>query len=72
MITLFGILDQLSEDFVLTMKDADIEKSADKIVKVLEQCQKAKGIRELLEICKATSLDDDEILEDFQRGLVSA
>ena len=74
MITLFGILDQLSEDFVVSgMKDADIEQAASRIVALLEQCRKAKDIRELLAICKAsTILDEDEILADFQRGLVSA
>ena len=74
MVTLFGILDQLSEDFVVSgMKDADIEQAAGRIVSVLEQCRKAKDIRELLAICKAnTILDDDDILADFQRGLVSA
>ncbi|CAB9510970.1 Auxin transport protein BIG [Seminavis robusta] len=72
MICFFAILDQLSECFILNPKDTEIEESADKIVKILGQCQKAKGIRELLEICKASHLDEEEILEDFQRGLISA
>lgn len=72
MMTLYAILDQLSESFVLNMKDPEIEETADKIVKVLEKCHKAKGIRELLETCNATFLDEDEILDDFQRGMISA
>jgi len=72
MITLFGLLDHLSEGFVLTMKDAEVEATAENIVKFLGYCQRAKGIRELLEICKANCLDEDEILADFQRGMASA
>jgi E3 ubiquitin-protein ligase UBR4 len=72
MICFFAILDQLSECFVLNPKDDDIEDTANKIVKVLEQCHKAKGIRELLLIAKATMVDEEEILDDFQRGLISA
>ena len=74
MVTLFGILDQLSEDFVISgMKDAEIEQAASRIVAVLEQCRKARDIRELLKMCKADIiLEDDEILADFQLGLISA
>jgi len=72
MIALYGILDQLSEDFILNMKDTDVEESADKIVKVLDKCHQAKTIRELLESCNATYLDHEDILEDFQRGMISA
>lgn len=72
MITLYAILDQLSEAFVLNMKDPEIEESAEKLVGVLAQCGKAKSIRELLETCKATFLDQDDILDDFQKGMMAA
>jgi hypothetical protein len=73
MITLFGILDSLSDNFTVNIQDTDIEEAAERIVKLLEECQRAKGIRELLDICNADSLLDHEaILEDFQKGMMAA
>ena len=72
MITLFALLDKLSENFALNMEDTDIEEAASRIVKLLEECQRAKGIRELLETCGADFLDHDAILEGFQKGMMAA
>ncbi len=72
MIMLNALLDVLSEQFVLNMQDTEIEASATRIVEVLQQCQHSKGLRELLKISQVTSLSDDDILEEFQAGMMAA
>lgn len=72
MITFYAFMDALSEVFVVNMPDTEVEECSSKLVHVLEQCQKAKSFRELLTIAKITSLDDEEMLDEFQKGMMAA
>jgi hypothetical protein len=71
MITLYAILDQLSSDFVVNMNDEIVDASAARLAETIFSCQKSKSIHDLLEKAKVT-LDHEEIIEELQKGMVSA
>ena len=71
MITLYAILDQLSSDFVVNMNDEVVEASAARLAETIEACQKSKSIYDLLQKAKVT-IDHEEIIEELQKGMVSA
>ena len=68
MITLFASFDQLSKDFTLKMEDEQVEESAERLVHIVEQCQKADNIRSLLSIVNI-SMDDTKIIEQIDAGI---
>ena len=67
MITLFACLDQISKDFMINMEDEKVEESAERLVNVVNQCQKADDIRVLLSIANI-SMDDDNIIMQIEAG----
>lgn len=71
MITLFAILDYISLAYVPNMTDEMIKESAEVLVKHAEDCQKAKGIHDLLRRA-GVKLDNDRIIEELQKGMMSA
>jgi hypothetical protein len=71
MITLYAILDKLSSVFVVNMSDELVEQSVVKVVKKVEDCLKTKDIHELL-IAAGVDMDHGQIIEELQKGLVSA
>jgi hypothetical protein len=71
MITLYAILDQLSSDFVVIMNDEVVEASAARLAETIEACQRSRSIHDLLQRAKVT-LDHEEIIEELQKGMVSA
>jgi len=71
MITLYAILDELSAVFVLNMSDESVEQSAARVVKKTEDCHGAKSITELLRKANV-SMDHDRIIEELQKGMISA
>jgi len=68
MITMFAILDCLSELFSLNMDDESIEKSVERLVEVVQSCQSAPNIRSLMNQAKI-NLDDDKILYEIEAGI---
>jgi len=68
MITMFTILDCLSELFSLNMDDESIEKSVERLVEVVQSCQSAPNIRSLMNQAKI-NLDDDKILYEIEAGI---
>ncbi len=71
MIIYYAIMDQLSSDFAPNHDDEKIEECANHLVEVIEACQKSKSIHELLEKAKIT-LSHDQIINELQRGMISA
>lgn len=71
MITLYSIFDIISSMYVPSMSDEMIEESAAVLVKHVEDCQHAKGIHDLLRKA-GVKLDNDRIIEELQKGMVSA
>jgi hypothetical protein len=71
MITLYAIFDAVSSTYVPNMTDEIIEDSSAILVKQVEDCQKAKGIHDLLRKA-GVKLDNDRIIEELQKGMVSA
>jgi urease gamma subunit len=71
MIVYFAMMDQLSSDFVLHMDDVKVEECANRLVHVIKKCHDAKSIQELLRKAKVT-LDQDDIMDELQRGMLSA
>jgi hypothetical protein len=71
MITLYAILDKLSSVFVVNMSDELVEQSVAQVVQKVEDCLKTKDIHELL-IVAGVDMDHDQIMEEVQKGLVSA
>lgn len=71
MIMYYAIMDQLSSDFAPNHDDEKIEECANRLVEVIERCQKSKNIHELLKNAKVT-LSHNEIINELQRGMVSA
>ena len=71
MLTLYAILDQLSIDFDVCLTDVMVEEASSRLVQVIERCQRAKNIFELLEHAKVT-LEPDEMVELLQKGMVAA
>jgi hypothetical protein len=71
MITLYAIFDYMSLVYVPDMTDEMIKESAEGLVKHVEDCQKAKGIHDLLRKA-GVKLDNDSIIEELQKGMVSA
>jgi len=71
MIVYYAIMDQLSSDFAPDHDDEKIEECANRLVEVIEACQKSKSIHELLEKAQIT-LSHDQIISELQRGMMSA
>jgi hypothetical protein len=71
MIVYFAMMDQLSSDFVLHMDDVKVEECANRLVHVIKKCHGAKSIQELLRKAKVT-LDQGDIMDELQRGMLSA
>ena len=71
MLVYYAMMDQLSTDFVLNMDDVKVEEVANRLAQVIDNCQRSKGIHELLRKAKVT-LDHDEIIDELQRGMISA
>ena len=71
MIVYYAMMEQLSSDFVPNHDDENIEECANRLVKVIESCQRSKSIHELLEKAKIT-LSHEEIINELQRGMISA
>jgi hypothetical protein len=71
MVVYYAIMDQLSSEFVLNMEDSKVEESANKLVDVIENCQRAQSIQELLRRANV-ALGQDEIIDELQRGMISA
>lgn len=70
MITIYAMMDQLSNDFVPDLDDVKIEELSNRLVQVIERCHRCKSIEELLLKAKVT-LDHDEIIREFQSGMIS-
>ena len=68
MITMFTMFDCLSELFTMNMNDESVEKSAERLVEVVQSCQSAKNIRSLISQAKI-NLDDDKILCEIEAGI---
>jgi hypothetical protein len=68
MITFFAMIDQISKDFSISMEDEIVEESAERLVHVIEGCQKASDIRSLLSTAEV-SLNDSKILKEFNAGM---
>jgi len=68
MITMFTMLDSLSELFSLNMDDGSIETSTERLVEVVESCQSSTDIRSLLSLAKI-KLDDNQILRELSAGI---
>eukprot|EP00934_Nitzschia_sp_Nitz4_P000929 Nitzschia sp. Nitz4//scaffold80_size88189//44728//50076//NITZ4_005089-RA/size88189-processed-gene-0.31-mRNA-1//-1//CDS//3329558636//929//frame0 len=71
MITMYAIMDQLSRDFVQGMDDTKVEECADRLVLAVEACHHSKNLEELLHRSKVT-LDDGEMIDELQRGMIAA
>lgn len=71
MLVYFAMMDQLSRDFVLHMDDCKIEDCSNRLVQVIQDCHSAKSIRELLGKANV-SMDDDAIMDELQKGMLSA
>jgi len=71
MVIYYAIIDQLSSDFAPDYDDEKIEECANRLVEVIKTCQECKTIHELLEKAKIT-IPQDEIINELQRGMVSA
>jgi hypothetical protein len=71
MLTLYAILDSLSAEFTFHMDDDQVEESSGRLVQVIEDCQRAPNIQELLEKTNIT-LKHDEMIEILQKGMVVA
>lgn len=69
MITLFAILDQLSAEFALSMDDVQIEESAQRMVQLIESCQRSRSIHELLRKAKVP-LDNGQMMDLLQKGMM--
>lgn len=68
MITMYAMFDCLSELFSLNMDDDSIEKSNERLVKVVESCLSATNIRSLM--CQAKiNLADDKIMREIDAGI---
>mmetsp|Transcript_26538 Transcript_26538/g.39785 ORF Transcript_26538/g.39785 Transcript_26538/m.39785 type:complete len:1455 (+) Transcript_26538:731-5095(+) len=67
MITFFAALDQISKDFALNMDDEKVEVSAERLVHVVEECQKADNIRSLLSLANIF-MEDKKIIEEIDAG----
>lgn len=71
MIVFFAMMDQISADFCLNMDDAKVEECGDRLTQVIQDCQRASSIGDLLQKA-GVSLDNAAIMEELQRGILSA
>ena len=71
MIVFYAMMDQLSSDFVPNHDDEKIEECANRLVDVIQACQKSKSIHELLEKAKI-SMSHEKIIKELQRGMMAA
>jgi hypothetical protein len=72
-ITLYALLDQLSQDFTPVMDDEMVEQSSSRLVQVIEACARAENIRGLLATAKTWNVivSEEKILEEFKAGMKS-
>jgi hypothetical protein len=68
---LFAMFNQLSADFSADMDDIAVDEASDRLVQVIEKCQRARNINELIEIT-GINLSHEEILKEFNKGVLSA
>mmetsp|Transcript_31712 Transcript_31712/g.76995 ORF Transcript_31712/g.76995 Transcript_31712/m.76995 type:complete len:1264 (+) Transcript_31712:3-3794(+) len=68
---LFAMFNQLSADFVADMDDVAVDEASDRLVKIIEKCQRARDINELIDLTQV-SLSHEEILKEFNKGILSA
>jgi len=71
MITLYAIMDKLSAEYSPTMDDVEIEESAERLAAVIEECDKAKNIHELLATA-GVHFAQEEMIDLLQKGMVAA
>jgi hypothetical protein len=71
MIVYFAMMDQLSNDFVLTLDDGKVDDFANNLVDVINGCNGCKTIRELLRKARV-DMGDDEIIDELQKGMMAA
>jgi hypothetical protein len=71
LVVYYAMMDQLSSDFTPNMDDVAIEDCANRLLEVIESCQKAKNVHELLEKAKIT-LPPEEMIHELNRGMTSA
>jgi hypothetical protein len=71
MITLYAVMNVLSEEFSLQMDDVQVEECSGRLVSAIEECQRARNIHELLKKADV-SFDQEEIIDLLQKGMVAA
>jgi len=71
LITMFAIMDQVSSDFRSDMDDAAVEASSTNLVQVAENCQKSRGIHDLLRKAKVP-LDHLQMIKLVNKGMGTA
>ena len=71
MIVFYAMMDQISIDFVVNMDDSKVEANAVNLCQVIEDCRRCKNIKDLLNKAKVT-LSEDEIIDELQKGMMSA
>ncbi|KAL3926444.1 MAG: hypothetical protein SGBAC_013471 [Bacillariaceae sp.] len=71
MIVFYAIMDQVSSDFCLNMDDAKVEDCGDRLAQVIQDCQGASSIQDLLQKARV-QLDQNDIIQELQRGILSA
>mmetsp|Transcript_108163 Transcript_108163/g.302973 ORF Transcript_108163/g.302973 Transcript_108163/m.302973 type:complete len:306 (-) Transcript_108163:40-957(-) len=71
MIVYFALMDQLSNDFVLSLDDLKVDEFANRLVEIIHDCQSCKSIHELLRKARV-SLEEEEIIDELQKGMMAA
>jgi len=71
MIVYYAMMDQVSSDFSLNMDDAKVEECGDRLAQVIQDCRRATSIQDLLQKARVT-LDHTDIMQELQRGILSA
>jgi len=69
MLTLFAIMDKLSAEFTLNVDGFMIQESSERMVQVIENCQRSRSIREMIRKTDVP-LDHATLMEFLQRGTV--
>lgn len=68
MVIFYAVLHQMSKVFTIDMDDEKIEACSERVVGVIESCQKAEDIRSLISLANIT-LDDTSIVEELESGM---
>ncbi len=71
MIVYLAMMDRLSDDFVLSLDDTQVQELANRLVEVIHDCHACKNIHELLRKARV-NMDNDEVLEELQKGMMAA